>query len=75
MKKQFDNEIFKAINDYGDDCIDIAIDKGTVYGFYHSKHDSFPVTNNYNLNNLGGIEVLKALEKEYNGLVAICHME
>lgn len=68
MLKQFDNELVAAINKYGDNHIDIAIEGNTVYGFYHSKHDSFGVTEFYSLDELGGIEKLKEYENEFENL-------
>lgn len=74
MIKQFDKEIMQAINNYGDDKIDIAIQSDTVYAFYHSRHDSFPVTKNYSLSELGGREKLRIYEDDFNCL-CICDME
>lgn len=68
MLKQFDNELVKAVYKYGDEHIDIAVEGETVYGFYHSKHDSFGVTDFYTLNELGGIDTLKAYEQSFENL-------
>lgn len=65
---EFDAQLRKAIDKYGEHRIDIAIEKNRVYGFYHSYDNSFGVTNDYTLEELGGIEALKEYEEEFDGL-------
>lgn len=70
MQKTFDAQLREAITQYGDDHIDIAVYEGEdkVYGFYHSRHNSFGVTDDYSLTQLGGIEQIKQYEEEFEGL-------
>lgn len=67
-KIAFDNEIRAAIRKYGDHNIDIIIDEERVYGTYHSSNNSFCVTDTYNLEELGGIDVLKSYEEHFANL-------
>ena len=56
-------ELEVAINEYGEDHIDIVLDSetGFMYGSYHSLNDSFAVTNNYQLVRFSGIELADEL--------------
>lgn len=51
MEKCFDElkkEITSAVGKYGEDHIDVVLDDGSVvYGIYHSRNNSFPVTEKY----------------------------
>lgn len=64
----FDNQIKKAIDRYGDDHIDIIVQEEEVYGGYHSRHNSFRVTDVFSLEELGGIDDLKKYEIEFEDL-------
>lgn len=70
MKNTFDAQLRKAISEHGDDHIDIAVyaQEDKVYGFYHSRHNSFGVTDDYSLEALGGIEQIKQYEEEFEDL-------
>lgn len=71
MDKSFDAQLRTAIKKYGDDHIDIAVTGNEVYGFYHSRNNSFGVTDTYSLEQLGGMESLKQYEQEFEEL-CIC---
>lgn len=64
----FDEQLRAAIKKYGDDHVDIMVEGEEVYGVYHSRHNSFAVTDTYTLSELDGIETLKKYEKEFEEL-------
>lgn len=70
MNNAFDQQLRKAVDTYGEEHIDIAvyIQDDKVYGFYHSEHDSFGVTDDFSLQALGGVEQLKQYENEFDAL-------
>lgn len=68
VKVTFDDQLRAAIQKHGDNHVDIIIDGKKAYGIYHSRHDSFSVTDSYELSSLGGIQGLKKYEKEFEGL-------
>lgn len=43
----FKKEIESAVNEYDSSHIDIISGKNQIYGIYHSRHNSFPVTRDY----------------------------
>lgn len=49
MFETFKDELSKAVIEYGDEHVDITKNEetGKIYGTYHSRHDSFPVTKEY----------------------------
>ena len=71
-KAQFEREFHKAINQYGDHHVDIQVTGNQVYAYYHSKHDSFPVTRDYSLHELGGIDRIMQYEDDYENLCVTC---
>lgn len=45
---RFKKEITAAVEKYGEDHVDVILDDRTcVYGIYHSRNNSFPVTEEY----------------------------
>lgn len=71
MKTQFDNQIRLAINKHGDEKIDIIVEENRVYGIFHSNNNSFPVTDLFVLDEVGGLEQMKKYEAEFEDL-CIC---
>jgi len=71
-KDQFKRELHEAINKYEDHRVDIQVTGDKVYGYYHSKHDSFPVTKTYSLEALGGIDEIRQYEETYEHLCVTC---
>ena len=68
---KFDTQLRDAIRKYGDDHVDIAVEENRVYGFYHSSKVSFGVTDDYALEEIGGMDALKKYENEFEDL-CIC---
>lgn len=69
--QEFDNQLRGAIKKYGDEHVDILIDEDIVYGTYHSRNNSFPVTDTISLSSIGGIQSLIIYENEFDNL-CIC---
>lgn len=72
-QEKFNNQLQKAIDKYGDEHVDIVVNEEAdqVYGFYHSRHDSSPVTDTFSLTEMGGIEAVKQYEDQYEKLCVV----
>lgn len=71
MHNHFDNQLRKAIYKHGDEHVDIVLEDNKVYGLYHSESNSFSVTDDFDLEQVGGMEAIKAYESEFDQL-CIC---
>lgn len=60
---EFENDLLKAVDEYGEEHVDIILDyeTGFMYGNYHSYNDSYPLTNKYQIDRLNAINLADEL--------------
>lgn len=60
-KDKFEKEFVDAVLKYGEDSVDIILKGNKVYGTYHSQTNSFNVTEEYLLKDIGGHNTVDGL--------------